>query len=58
VIKQSEAQVGSAIRSPERVGYFLGSFIQGIVLGIGLIVAIAELLSAEFGSTIFRYQGF
>ena len=38
--------------------WVVGAVLQGIVLGLALSVALAELVSAELGAAIFRYQGF
>lgn len=40
------------------LSFVFGAVLQGIVLGVGLLLAIAELSSSEIGAQVFRYQGF
>ena len=44
--------------SSEKAGLLCGAILQGILLGLGLFLAIVELASTEWGAKIFRYQGF
>jgi len=36
----------------------IGAIIQGLLLGIGVFLAILQLVIASGGATAFRYQGF
>ena len=47
----SQAQDKSASR-------VTGACIQGLILGVLLMIAIVQLASSEVGARIFRYQGF
>lgn len=35
-----------------------GACLQGLILGVLLLMAIVELASGELGAQVFRYQGF
>ncbi|MHC4470131.1 MAG: hypothetical protein ACYTDY_00180 [Planctomycetota bacterium] len=41
-----------------RWAYFAGVGLQGLVLGILLVLGICELIAASSGVRLFRYQGF
>jgi hypothetical protein len=45
-------------RTASRGAWRLGAVLQGIVLGVLLVMAIAQLLQVNTGAHLFRYQGF
>ncbi len=42
----------------DRAAFRLGVYVQGVVLGILLVIALCELFAAVGGIRIFRYQAF
>jgi hypothetical protein len=45
-------------RCASRRAWALGAILQGIVLGVLLVMAIVQLLQVNTGAHLFRYQGF
>jgi hypothetical protein len=45
-------------QSASRWAWRLGAALQGIVLGVLLVMAIVQLLQVNTGAHLFRYQGF